>query len=341
VYDPLIGGKRWVGSFDRLSDAKAAERKAASEVADSRGRPDRTVVLYAERWLDVHHGPGTRRKRESTRRHNEEMLRPFIAEFGQRSMRSFSHSEAIDWSRARRHNAKVVGAMFNDAVREDLCDRNPFQNMGLPGSKGRSEIVPLTDAEVERLGQIALDRYGDYGPMCRAWILFAAWVGCRPGEMFKLEWADLDLEAGLVRIDASKTDRVRVVVVPPKAQEALLAMRRIRRGLLFVTSTGKPVRKGAYSFYWDPVRTAFAAGLDAERRVKLLHGRDNIDLYELRHHAASRLADQGLDERDISYQLGNSPEVCKVYVHHYEDRVLNRLRAAHGMNVQPLRRAAG
>jgi integrase len=53
-------------------------------------------------------------------------------------------------------------------------------------SRERKHIHPLTEDEVDRLADIALRHWGSdgYGLVARAWVLFAAWVGCRPGETF-------------------------------------------------------------------------------------------------------------------------------------------------------------
>jgi integrase len=90
--------------------------------------------------------------------------------------------------------------MYQDAVNDDLIPSNPFANRQQKQSRGRKDIEPLTEAEVEQLAEIAEDVWGAYGKVCKAWILFSAWVGTRPGETFSLTWDDLDLEAGLVTV---------------------------------------------------------------------------------------------------------------------------------------------
>ena len=48
---------------------------------------------------------------------------------------------------------------------------------------------PLTEEEVERLGELARELWGPrtYGLIARAWVLFGAWVGRRPGETLRVE----------------------------------------------------------------------------------------------------------------------------------------------------------
>jgi integrase len=131
--------------------------------------------------------------------------------------------------------------------------------------------------------------WGAYGKVCKAWILFSAWVGTRPGETFSLTWDDLDLEQGLVSVKRCKPPyNVDVIPVAQRVREALLEMPGERTGHLFTTVRGLPIRKGAYTWYWDRVRAVFEAKLEPARRAELLGDRLNLDLYELRHAARRR-----------------------------------------------------
>jgi integrase len=133
---------------------------------------------------------------------------------------------------------------------------------------------PAADGgEVEQLATIAEDVWGAYGKVCKAWILFSAWVGTRPGETFSLTWDDLDLEQGLVSVKRCKPPyNVDVVPVAQRVREALLEMPVERTGHLFTTVRGLPIRKGSYTWYWDRVRVVFESKLEPARREELLEG---------------------------------------------------------------------
>lgn len=294
-----------------------------------------TIAEYAERWLDLKHGPRTRRPAPSTRAHNRVMLRPFLAAYGEHPLDGgIGRAEALDWAAKHPYNAIPVSAMFNDAVDDQLCRGNPFANRRQEQSRERKDIHPLTEDEVDRLAQLALERWGPrtYGLIARAWILFGAWVGCRPGETFQVEPADLDLEAGEVTIRRVKkrggTYPTDVVVLPEAARRAILDMPEIpAAGRLFRTVTGRPMVSGALRYHWDPVRSAFRKTVSAARWRELLGGQDNLDFYVLRHFVASVMADRGASARDIAHQLGNSVEVCEAtYIHGYRDRINERNR---------------
>ena len=338
VYHPQAGRKVYVGRRKHLRGPGGAEqlerdKKREFELAAKLVVPSErmTARQYAERWLQVKHGPNTKRRSDTTRKVNEGNLRPFLGEFGDRLLDSFKRREALDWAVGHPHNARTVAAMFADAVDDEYVDKNVWANRQQALSKGRRNITPITEGEVERLAEIAEEMWKGYGPTCAAWILFLAWTGCRPGEAFKACWEDLDLEEGLFTVTRIKPPyNTDTVVLPARAVGAVERLGH-REGRLFSTVQGRRVVKGASRYYWDPVRKVFLAGLDRERREALLSNSGSLDLYELRHACGSMLADAGLSEFDISKQLGQSPEVCRdVYLHRFEDRTRERLREAFG-----------
>ena len=80
--------------------------------------------------------------------------------------------------------------MFNDAINDGLHPGpNPFANLRL-GAVARSQGSDRADGgRADELAETALDVHGEFGPTFRAMILFAAYVGLRPGELFALERA--------------------------------------------------------------------------------------------------------------------------------------------------------
>lgn len=331
VYDPAKRRKVYVGARDTLKEAKRLEAQAILDLQRPTETPRMTCEMYVNEWLEEKHGPGTRRPALTTYRNNQYMIKRFLKEFGSREMQSIGRREALRWAREQPHGVqRTVAAMFNDAFDDEIVEDNPFKQRGNSEGRGRKDIHPLTEAEVTRLGEIALGMYGAFGKVVKAWILFAAWTGARPGEMWKLEWDHIDFETNRFRVKRVKGKKQTDfnVLLPAPAREALLDMGR-GHGQVFRTVNGKPMNKGNAGYYWRPVRMLFEAELDEWRRDQLRAGRDDIDLYDLRHFCGSLLADRGLNEFDISYQLGNSPQVCReYYVHPHEDRTQDRLEMA-------------
>lgn len=346
VYDPATRKKAYVGSYEKHGEARTAEAEARITVKTKR-RAKWTVSEFEPRWFSVFHGPGTARPEYTTELTNRGQLKQFVKDFGHRRLDDIECDEARDWARSHPvGQSKTARAFYNDAIRDGKTDTNPFEKLGIQESRGRRDIHPITEAEVAELAQIGLETWWEYGPVVRAWVTFAAWVGCRPAEMFALEWDDLDLRAGSVRVERQiridgthlpKTKRKRTIVLPDQAARAVVDMNRLRRGLVFTSPTGKQISKGLYRYYWSPVQERFLERCEPRRRAELLEGKKptkgnrspNLDLYELRHFCGSVLADRGLSARDIAHQLGNSAQVCEeTYIHPYLDRVNERLRGA-------------
>lgn len=178
------GKQVWVGTYRTLREAREAERHALSQAQPT---TDETVAEFSERWLR-----DFRRPRASTNRHNAYMVAPLVADIGSVKMGDIRRRQAREWALRHRSSVPVVRAMFNDALNEECVVTNPFANLRLDQRRGRRDLNVPSEAEVHALADTALRIFGSYGPTFRACVLFAAYVGLRPAEMFVLEWSDLD-----------------------------------------------------------------------------------------------------------------------------------------------------
>lgn len=340
VYRPLTGRKESCGTYGSQREARKVERETEERFAAEarKGRRLPTITEAIDWWLAEHPRPEA-----TTRSQNEQALRQLDRAFGSRRLDDLEPSEARTWALAHRGPAKVASALYNDAHRflPGFDGANPFARLRLPEQRGRTDDDPMTTAEVMRVADMAPILWPGWGVVFRAWVIFAAWVGCRPAETNGLSWERLDFRASTVdvrrqaRVDGPalpKTKRTREIVLPPAAVEALRTVPRQEKAkiegepLVFTTPTGKAINKGSHNRYWGILRA----------RV----GMDSLDAYDLRHHAASMLANNGATIEMIAHQLGNSPEVCRRYVHVYEETMRDRLRAAYGANVAQLRDAS-
>jgi integrase len=274
------------GSFDTRREAQTAEAQALLQREQMpRGTHHWTVRQFAARWLARYHGEGTRRPTESTLRHNEDAIRAFLKLYGDRRLADFKPNEARDFAGEFTWRTKAVAAMFEDAIRDGKILANPFASVRRPKGEGRKNIDPLTAAEVDRLAEIARETLGWHGPHFAAFILTAAWTGMRPGELCRLEWRDIDWQAGEIDVRETKTKVDRRIVLAPAARRALESLHR-DGDLVFHTVTGKPLRAGSYLWSWHKVRAVFEAELPADhwlpRRLRK-NPDDHLDPYEARH----------------------------------------------------------
>jgi integrase len=231
--------------------------------------------------------------------------------------------------------------MLNDAINDGLHPGpNPFANLRLEQPRGRKDLDALTEVELRSVAECARAVHEDYGPTFHAMVMFAAYVGLRPGELFALHRADVGHDEVVIRrnldgtgqLKLPKNGKERVVILPPPAREALLGVvPRVDVPWLFVTRTGRQFRKSSLLYYWNPVRAAF--------------GRPGMDFYELRHFCATHLLELGVSHADVAVQLGHTDGgalVMSTYGHPSEELARERLKRAFAGIVVPMRaRASG
>ncbi|MGH2878986.1 MAG: tyrosine-type recombinase/integrase [Solirubrobacteraceae bacterium] len=320
-YDPALGRKRHLGTFDTRREAAEAE---AEWKLKARGTSRETCDHFAARWAADYPRP-----RESTNLHNAERVKVFGADFKGVRLADLDRPVARAWALKHRSSLPAVRAMFGDAVRDGLIPFNPFAELRLPGSKGRKDLEVLGEDELGTLAQLAFDprmELDDYAPQYWAMILFAGYTGVRPGELFALRRDDI--EGQLARVERSlssktrktgptKTGKARTIAVPPVAQDALREVPENALGLLFVSPAGCQWTQSLHHRYWS--------------RLRLIANLPGYDFYSLRHSAATMLLERGVTPWDVAIQLGHTDGgqlVQTLYGHPSHDAARARVLAA-------------
>ena len=314
VYRGQERGYEWVGTFKfrdyrgRRGARKAAEQAEAEARFRGSAKQRRTLTIgaYVERYLDDYR----ERQKDSAFVTASSRLGPFRREFGHLPLEdgSVDRRAASDWSREHRWCVAAVVAFFNQAIEDDELTRNPFKGLSRK-TRGRKDKIPLSDAELDRLTDYALRIHGAYGPMMRALILFAAYSGMRPGEIFALRWSDVDFEPMRIhvrgrfykgRLGPPKNGQQRTVVLTPQAREVLNEVPR-KTELIFTAKRGGPLTQPLLSGYWTPLAALLGKRADNHGRYEL------VDFYELRHRAAWWMhVELGMPERLVAVQLGHT-----------------------------------
>jgi integrase len=343
IYDPASKSYRWLWSFDSHDEALRAK-------LDAKQSPARlgteTCEQFADRWIrDFNRSTrdGSPRWGEKTIRDMRGALKPFKRAFGPRPLRTLTTPDVRSWAASQPYKyAAVARTMFSDAVLDGLVATNPFANLRLERSRGRKDIIVLTEPEIEALCDTALEVWPEYGSTVAAMIATAAYTGIRPGELFALEPRDIrisDCELDVrrsyndVEFKAPKNGRERLgIVLPPQAGERLARMPRSLHGeFLFVPPRGQHFRKSTLYYYWGPVRIAAK--------------RQGMDWYDMRHAAATLLLERGVEPEDVAWQLGHTDAgdlVRQLYgePHRPDAGRRERIKRAFGQNVAPLRDAS-
>jgi integrase len=340
----MTKSKRHVRARDFGMDTPQSQREAkrleriALNARDARrtGAQDETCDVFAERWTrDYPRG-------ESTNAHNAERVKKFGSDFAGRPLRSIARTEARSWSTQNPGRVPAVRAMFNDAVKDELADSNPFAKLGrrrLPPPKVTS---PVTVSELDALADYAVTVHGsDWGTTFRAMILVAAYTAVRLGELCAMR---LSLIAGdeydlrrqfnstLGRETEPKHGSSGVIFLPAPARAAIATLpASATDDLLFRGKRGQQMRQESVYRAWDPVRAAF--------------GRPDLRFNSLRHFGATyMLNDLGLEPWVIAEQLRHKDGgvlVLQTYGHPSRAVARERIRRAYGENVKPLRGSWG
>jgi integrase len=296
---------------------------SASELDISRGTwlddaaGSTPFLAYAEQWLDDNRRLGPR-----SRETHERNLRLHLAPLADVPVRSLTPALVRTWyATAMRgrggktsidQSYRLLRAILNTAVREELLAKNPCQ---IPGA-GNTRAKRRTVATPQQVAALVDEIPGPY----KAAVVLAAWGGLRRGEILALRRADLDLDVRAVsvhrnqvellssrsRFDAEpKTDAgYRTVALPPHVIPLLRHHLRTYAGdtRLFVSSSGGPMPG-------DSLTQAFSRARD---RL----GMEGFRFHDLRHTGQTLAAATGATLADLMKRLGHSsPAAAMRYLH--------------------------
>ena len=168
---------------------------------------------------------------------------------------------------------------------------NPCRGIGWHRERRRERF--LTDTEFRRLGEVLDRAHADGGVSVHAVaaIRLLLLTGCRKSEILSLQWQDVDLEAGDLRLRDSKTGPRAVPLSPPAV--------RVLAGLpsLPDSSWVIPGRKSG----------THMTNLDGPWRiVRKRAGLDDVRIHDCRHSFASRALALGESLPVIAKLLGHS-----------------------------------
>ncbi len=355
------GRKKWVGTHDNMEDYRKAERRCLEELQAEVDNPSlRTVPTVLEfagatihddgritmTWPDGEFCEKATGRRDSTVRRARDGLKPFIREFHDRLIDSFTRDEAVTWARPKGANTQqAVRQFFNHALDRDLIPRNMFTKLGASKRKrrvDRPDFEILSDEQYLRLLRCAREsRTDDYGLVIEGATLGVGEAAMRPGEVFALHRPDIHFAKNLIhvrwQIDLDtgevtwpKDDDGRWVVMSPRFRAHLETMP--RRGktidrkkgeIVFPAARGGYMLRSTWSTLWHSVRAS--AGMPGQ------------EFYELKHRAIQWMVDPiedgglGLDPATVAEMIGHDDGgylIATVYTKLARRRALARAQRA-------------
>jgi integrase len=182
--------------------------------------------------------------------------------------------------------------LFNKAVEWEKTETNPARKIKKFRENGGKERIISSD-EMRRLIEAA-------SPAIRPVLVIALNTGMRRNEILSLRWKDVDLIRGYIFIGDSKSGRSRKVPINGQVFEALSGLKQGGEFVFPNAETGS---------YIKDVKTAFKGACERAR----IRG---LRLHDLRHTAASRMIEAGIDLVTVSKMLGHaSIQMTMRYAH--------------------------
>jgi integrase len=312
VYEDANGKTRYITSKTMTkTEMKAAVRKKLQErdegiAHDSEGL---TVERYMDRWLESIRDrvrPGTFKPYEAiVRLHIKPTLgRTKLDKLNTMQLEKLYRRKLDAGLSARRvrYIHVTIRKALKDAVRLQLLSRN-VADAARPPRVAKTEIELLTQDQLRTLLDAAK------GDRLEALYVLAITTGMRQGELIGLQWKDVDLDGGTLRVNRSVYEGI---ISPPKSNAgrrtirlsklavAALRMRRIESAKLrisewvFPNSNGSPIgHQNLHNRSWKPLL----------KRAGLPH---SVRFHDLRHSCISLLLGRGVPVKVVSEMAGHA-----------------------------------
>ena len=182
--------------------------------------------------------------------------------------------------------------LFNKAVEWGKIETSPIKAVKKFKENNVKERI-LSASEVGRLLEAA-------GPEIRPVLITALNTGMRRGEILSLKWEDVNFVKGFILIENSKSGRSRKVPMNNLVIETLRAVPRVAEHVFFNPETKTHIKD---------VKTGFKSACSRAKEKpddKKDPGIVGVRFHDLRHTAASKMIEAGVDLVTVSKILGHS-----------------------------------
>ena len=182
------------------------------------------------------------------------------------------------------YHIRILSKIFSLAIDAEILESNPCRRVRMLKIDNQRTRV-LSNEEQDKL-LAALNNNESVQHM----VMLALHTGLRRGEIFNLAWDDVDFERRFILVQQSKSGKKRMV--PMNATVSAMLREMVRRGDLVFPS---PVTGGRL----DNIKRSFNRALKVAKI-------ENLKFHDLRHTAATRMADAGADAFTLMKILGHS-----------------------------------
>jgi integrase len=203
--DPVTGKqirrtKTFVGSGRAAAKALGAfvQEVQSSDVT----RRGVTVGEILDEWLEQGRSKQTPRTLQENRRKIDHRIRPLLGDLrlekldASRLDKTYRHwlDEGLSEATVHKYHC-ILSAACRQAVKWDYLDRAPTDKASPPSIVRREPKTPTPEQLADLIGMAEID-----DPLMATAIALAALTGIRRSELVALQWSDVDMAAGRVRI---------------------------------------------------------------------------------------------------------------------------------------------
>jgi integrase len=200
------------------------------------------------------------------------------------------------------YHLSILSKIFSLAVDADLIESNPsFKVKKLKNNNERERV--LSDDEESRLFDSLGENY-----LVKNIVTVALHTGMRRGEIFNLRWFDVDFKRELIQVRESKSGKKRLVPMNVTIKGLLSGVERISEYVFASPKTNGKLTDIKHSF------------VSALRKAEI----EDFCFHDLRHTAASRMADAGADAFTLMKILGHSDIRMTTRYTHATDKAIRR-----------------
>ena len=186
--------------------------------------------------------------------------------------------------------------MFNKAIDWEFVTENPISKVEFFSEKDNLKERILTEEEEDRL----LDTSSEH---LQPILIVALNTGMRLGEILNLEWRQINLDAQKIRVEKTKSGKIRFIEINTFLLQEFLKLRSKSGNGQFVFPNPETRR---------PYRDIKKAFKGACKRT----GINGLRFHDLRHTFATRLIEKGVDLITIKDLLGHSTvKITERYTH--------------------------
>lgn len=213
----------------------------------------------------------------------------------------------------------ILKAIFDAAIDNDLCNKNPVKNITYNQVKQKRERHVYSKEEADRLYEYALKhKYYDFIIMLK--------TGIRRSELLGLKWDDIDLSNKLLHVQRAVTFQENKLVIGDTKTKTSNRVIPLSNALCSIIVSIP--HNGDFVFGSNKPRSPIAYSSSYRRRMRKASeelGIPKLSPHELRHTFGTLLRENGTDIYTIQKVMGHSDisVTAAIYVHNDID-VLRR-----------------